>query len=131
MARTPWGKVYFKDLHPGRLHEEPGGRCAFAYDPTYVGAQPPAMAHTLPVRPEPHLTERGLHPFFDNLVAEGWFRNAQARVLAVDARRIGILNDLCSAGSGARNGHYVKAGSGAVERPRSFRGGTPGPDKSQ
>jgi serine/threonine-protein kinase HipA len=28
--------------------------------------------------------EQGLHPFLDNLVAEGWLRNAQARALKVD-----------------------------------------------
>jgi serine/threonine-protein kinase HipA len=32
----------------------------------------------------PHICEGGLHPFFDNLVAEGWLRNAQARALKID-----------------------------------------------
>jgi len=92
MARTLWGKVYFKDVYAGRLHEEPGGRCVFTYDPTHVEAQQPPIAHTLPVRLEPYFSERGLHPFFDNLVAEGWFRNAQARALGVDpASRFALL----------------------------------------
>jgi serine/threonine-protein kinase HipA len=46
--------------------------------------QPAAIAHTLPLRVEPYVSERGLHPFFDNLVAEGWFRNVQARALGID-----------------------------------------------
>ena len=32
---------------------------------------------------EPHLSDYGLHPFFDNLCAEGWLKNAQARALGL------------------------------------------------
>ena len=93
MARTFWGKIYLKDSYAGRLQEEPGGRCVFTYDPTYLEReQPAAIAHTLPLRAEPYISERGLHPFFDNLVAEGWFRNAQARALGIDpSSRFGLL----------------------------------------
>ncbi|HWM65569.1 MAG TPA: HipA domain-containing protein [Steroidobacteraceae bacterium] len=103
MARTLWGKVYFKDTYAGRLQEEPGGRCVFTYDPTYLSSeQPAAIAHTLPLRAGPHISERGLHPFFDNLVAEGWFRNAQARALGIDpgnrfALLLGFGHDLAGA----------------------------------
>lgn len=46
----------------------------------------------MPVRAEPYISERGLHPFFDNLAAEGWFRNAQARALGIDpGSRFGLL----------------------------------------
>jgi serine/threonine-protein kinase HipA len=92
MARTLWGKIYLKDIYVGRLQEEPGGRCVFTYDPSYIETKQPAIAHTLPVRAEPYISERGLHPFFDNLAAEGWFRNAQARALGVDpGSRFGLL----------------------------------------
>jgi serine/threonine-protein kinase HipA len=103
MARTLWGKIYLKDIYAGRVQEEPGGRCVFIYDPTYLEReQPPAIAHTLPPRVEPHVSERGLHPFFDNLVAEGWFRNAQARALGIDpssrfALLLGFGHDLAGA----------------------------------
>jgi len=64
--------------------------------------QPAAIAHTLPLRAEPYVSERGLHPFFDNLVAEGWFRNAQARALGIDpgsrfALLLGFGHDLAGA----------------------------------
>jgi serine/threonine-protein kinase HipA len=103
MARTLWGKVYLKDVYVGRLQEEPGGRCIFTYDPTYLGSeQPTAIAHTLPLQSAPYVSERGLHPFFDNLVAEGWFRNAQARALGIDpghrfALLLGFGRDLAGA----------------------------------
>ncbi len=84
MAKTLWGKIYFKDSYAGRLQEEPGGRVVFTYDISYLEAKHPAIAHTLPLRSEPYISERGLHSFFDNLVAEGWLRNAQAKALGVN-----------------------------------------------
>jgi serine/threonine-protein kinase HipA len=85
MAATLWGKVYSNDLFAGELRQEPGGRCVFTYDASYCEARQPAIAFTLPLRAAPHICEQGLHPFFDNLVAEGWLRNAQARALQVDS----------------------------------------------
>lgn len=85
MAATLWGKVYYtNNLYAGELRQEPGGRCVFTYDATYLDAKHPAIAFTLPRQAAPHICEQGLHPFFDNLVAEGWLRNAQARALKVD-----------------------------------------------
>lgn len=102
MAKTLWGNVYFKDTYAGRLEEKPGGRMAFTYDLSYLEAQHPSIAYTLPVRSEPYLSEYGLHPFFDNLVAEGWFENAQARALGVNpgnrfALLLGFGQDLAGA----------------------------------
>lgn len=84
MAAALWGKVYYNDLYAGELRQEPGGRCLFTYDATYLEAKHPAIAFTLPRQAAPHVCEAGLHPFFDNLVAEGWLRNAQARALGID-----------------------------------------------
>lgn len=84
MAAALWGKVYFQDQFAGELRQEPGGRCVFTYDPTYLEQGLPAIAFTLRRQAEPHRCEQGLHPFFDNLVAEGWLRNAQARALKID-----------------------------------------------
>ncbi|MFZ0607878.1 MAG: HipA domain-containing protein [Xanthobacteraceae bacterium] len=86
MAAALWGKVYYNnDLFAGELRQEPGGRCVFTYDPAYLAAKHPSIAFTLPRQDAPHVCEAGLHPFFDNLVAEGWLRNAQARALKIDA----------------------------------------------
>lgn len=85
MAVVLWGKVYYGKLYAGELRQEPGGRCVFTYDATHLEGKHPAIAFTLPLQSAPHICEAGLHPFFDNLVAEGWLRNAQARALKVDA----------------------------------------------
>ena len=102
MAKALWGKVYLKDVYAGQLEEEPGGRCVFTYDASYLESGHPAVAHTLPPRSAPYFSERGLHPFFDNLAAEGWFRNAQARTLGIDpdnrfALLLGFGHDLAGA----------------------------------
>src|SRR5260370_21282343 len=85
MATALWGKVYYNDLSAGDLRQEPGGRCVFTYDAAYLEGKNPAIAFTLPLQSAPHICEAVLHAFFDNLVAEGWLRNAQARALKVDA----------------------------------------------
>ena len=81
MAKLLWGKVYFKDIFAGYLREEPGERITFTYDSSYIAAANPAIAYTLPVREAPHISNNGLHPFFDNLVSEGWLERAQSRLL--------------------------------------------------
>lgn len=81
MANLLWGKVYYKDLFAGFIREEPGDRVTFTYDSSYIEGGHPAIAHTLPVREEPHVSNNGLHPFFDNLVSEGWLEQAQSRLL--------------------------------------------------
>lgn len=81
MANLLWGKVYFNDMFAGFLREEPGDRITFTYDDSYISAENPAIAHTLPVREAPHISNNGLHPFFDNLVSEGWLEHAQSRLL--------------------------------------------------
>lgn len=81
MANLLWGKVYYKDIFAGTLREEPGGRVTFTYDSSYIEGGHPAIAQTLPVREQPHISNNGLHPFFDNLVSEGWLEQAQSRLL--------------------------------------------------
>lgn len=102
MASALWGKVYYHDTYAGRLQEEPGGRVIFTYDTSYLDSQQPAISYSLPLRREPFISEHGLHPFFDNLVAEGWFRNAQAKALGIDPRHrfsllLGFGHDLAGA----------------------------------
>lgn len=83
MATNLWGRIYYKDIFAGILSQEAGGRCVFTYDESYLQSSLPTISYTLPLRAEPHLSEYGLHPFFDNLCAEGWLKNAQARALGL------------------------------------------------
>jgi serine/threonine-protein kinase HipA len=83
MAKLIFGKVYYQDIFAGTLQREPGDRHVFTYDPTYLDSSNPAIAISLPKQKSAFISEMGLHPFFDNLVAEGWLQNAQARALRV------------------------------------------------
>lgn len=86
MADSLWGNVYYNETYAGRLEERPDGRCVFTYDTSYLTSNMPAIAYTLPLRAAPYISDHGLHPFFDNLVAEGWFRNAQAKALGINPK---------------------------------------------
>lgn len=81
VANLLWGKVYYKNFFAGFIREEPGERVTFTYDSSYIQGSHPQIAHTLPIRIEPHISNNGLHPFFDNLVSEGWLEQAQSRLL--------------------------------------------------
>lgn len=81
MAALLWGQVYFHDAYAGVLRQEPGERCSFTYDKAYLAAGYAAIAWTLPLQEQPHISPQGLHSFFENLVAEGWLEEAQTRLL--------------------------------------------------
>jgi len=82
MAHLLWGNIYYKDHFAGTLRQEPGDRTSFTYHDSYLSSGQPSIAHTLPLQAAPFLSESGLPPFFDNLVAEGWLEEAQTRLLA-------------------------------------------------
>ncbi|HSW69505.1 MAG TPA: HipA domain-containing protein [Gammaproteobacteria bacterium] len=91
MAITLWGKVYYSDIYAGELQQEPGGRCIFTYDASYLNSPSPLpISFSFPLRKESFVSERGLHPFFDNLAAEGWLEDVQAKALQT-ADRFALL----------------------------------------
>ncbi|MBK8378510.1 MAG: HipA domain-containing protein [Nitrospira sp.] len=81
MANLLWGNVYYQDRFAGVLRQEPGERMSFTYDEHYLAGRHPSIAHTLPLRTDTIVSQSGLPPFFDNLVAEGWLEEAQTRLL--------------------------------------------------
>lgn len=83
MAENQWGKVYLHDRYVGTLAQEPGNRFVFTYDESYLLGGYPPVSFMFPLSKLPYYCEQGLHPYFDNLVAEGWLRDAQARSLGV------------------------------------------------
>lgn len=66
-----------------------GADFIFQYHPSYL-ADPslPPISANLPKQKERFTTEDGLHPFFDNILAEGWFGSAQGHAIGVDPKRI-------------------------------------------
>ena len=76
------GKVSLSGQFVGYL-EEFGRQTKFTYSSDWL-AHPNAVpvSLTLPLRPEPYVSE-GLHPFFDNLLPEGWFLDIASKKLKI------------------------------------------------
>ena len=81
MSNLLWGKVFFKEHFAGLLKEETGGGYSFQYDEDYLQSNSPAISYSLVKQKAAHFSSNQLHPFFDNLIAEGWLETAQTRLL--------------------------------------------------
>lgn len=81
--RVKRARVLERGRRAGILEETPSGY-RFTYDPAYL-ADPsaPAVSLTLPKRVEPY-ESRHLFAFFQGLLAEGFLKNLQCRVLKID-----------------------------------------------
>src|ERR1035437_8558854 len=82
MAEFLYGHVYFHDRFAGMLRQEPGDRCSFTYDGEFL-LKPEAISISLPPQTEAYVYPGRLHPFFDNLLAEGRLGAVQAGCLGV------------------------------------------------
>ena len=80
----------------GRI-EELEGQTRFSYTPEWLSrpdAKPVSL--TLPLRAEPYLSE-GLHPFFENLLPEGWLLEVSSKTLKISKDdSFGLLLATCS-----------------------------------
>lgn len=94
MAELFWGKIYFKDnIYVGKLQEQPDGKYAFSYDLSYLNSKQSAISILLPLQEEPHISEiSALHPFFDNLISEGWLKSIQDKTINSKNRFECLLN---------------------------------------
>ncbi len=76
---------------------ETGGEVTFTYAPEWLrreGARPVSL--TLPLREEPYVTN-GLHPFFANLLPEGWLLEVSSKKLKISKDdAFGLLLATCS-----------------------------------
>jgi serine/threonine-protein kinase HipA len=76
--------------------EEDGDQTVFTYSPEWL-AQPDAVpvSLTLPLRAEPYVSQ-GLHPFFENLLPEGWLLGVMTRKLKISPNdAFGLLLATC------------------------------------
>jgi HipA-like protein len=65
------------------LIEEFDGQTQFSYTSAWLArrdAKPVSL--TLPLRAEPYVT-KGLHPFFENLLPEGWLLEVSSKTLKI------------------------------------------------
>jgi len=118
MAELLYGHVYYQDRFAGILRQETGERCSFAYDGAYLSEALPAIALSLPLKTEPHLYPGRLHPYFDNLLAEG-------RQAVIQARWLGVPVEDRFARLLAFGGDCIGAVSIRDPRPRAAAGDMP------
>ena len=76
------GRVKLAGKFVGTI-EEAEGQITFTYSPEWLktpNAVPVSL--TLPLREEPYVS-RGLHPFFENLLPEGWLLEVTTKKLKI------------------------------------------------
>ena len=76
---------------------ESGRQITFQYDPEWVSRKEAIpVSLTLPLRDEPYVTE-GLHPFFENLLPEGWLFDISTQHLRISRDDpFGVLMATCA-----------------------------------
>ncbi len=94
--RTRKGKVKLSGQTVGVI-EETDGDVTFAYSLEWLrrpGAIPVSL--TLPLREQPYVS-KGLHPFFENLLPEGWLLEVASKKLKISKDdAFGLLLATCS-----------------------------------
>ncbi|AMQ89607.1 HipA N-terminal domain-containing protein [Marinobacter sp. LQ44] len=68
--------VYLHDELAGHL-ERIGSRSQFQYDEQYLENAGQPLSWSLPLRPEPYVSEGPLPAYFSGLCSEGWLRQVQ------------------------------------------------------
>lgn len=81
----------------GRIIERPAGGTRFIYDAAWLAnADARPVSLTLPLRAEPY-DSPGLHPFFDNLLPEGWLLQLSTSKLKIAPEDgFGLLLAVCA-----------------------------------
>ncbi len=80
MQRT--ARICLDGVPVGRLEEVEAGS-EFRYDPDWAANEDALpISLTMPVRMEPYRS-RGLHPFFENLLPEGWLLELSTLALKI------------------------------------------------
>ncbi len=91
------GRVSLDGQRVGRIIELAGGTIRFTYDAAWLtkrAAVPVSL--TLPLREAPY-DSRGLHPFFENLLPEGWLLEiATAKLKIPKDDAFGLLLATCA-----------------------------------
>lgn len=81
---------------PVGLIEETDGTTTFTYSPEWLARKDAVpVSLTLPLRTEPYVSA-GLHPFFENLLPEGWLLDVSSKKLKISkSDPFGLLLATC------------------------------------
>ena len=76
-------RVFYNGELAGYLYKD-GSAFIFEYDQDYVAENNPSIGFNLPLMYRQIVSYDHLHPFFENLVSEGWLLEAQSRGQRID-----------------------------------------------
>lgn len=110
------GKVLISGRAVGVI-EEADGTTTFTYSKEWL-AQPDSVpiSLTLPLRAEPY-TNSGLHPFFENLLPEGWLLEVSSKRLKISKEDpFGLLLATCGDCIGAVEIESVEFAAGTDQQ---------------
>ncbi|OFZ25208.1 MAG: hypothetical protein A2381_12265 [Bdellovibrionales bacterium RIFOXYB1_FULL_37_110] len=83
--------VYLRDQLAGILEKKSTEEFIFKYFDTYIEKGFPSIAISLPIEKKIFLTKK-LHPFFDNMIAEGWLLAHTEQIFRIDkSNRFALL----------------------------------------
>ncbi|MBL6991568.1 MAG: type II toxin-antitoxin system HipA family toxin [Bacteriovoracaceae bacterium] len=83
--------VYLREHFAGVLEKTSSGDFLFKYDETWIEKKLGAIALSLPVKSDGYRS-KNLHPFFDNLIPEGWLLSHAEKVYKIDkSNRFALL----------------------------------------
>ncbi|MES2616178.1 MAG: type II toxin-antitoxin system HipA family toxin [Bdellovibrionota bacterium] len=86
LNRIHMARILFRNKEVGLLKKQEENQFSFQYSSQYISssnAQP--IATTLPLGLQPIVSKK-LHPFFDNLIAEGWLLECAEKILHIDKK---------------------------------------------
>lgn len=79
------GQVFVNGQMAGMLTEYKDASYSFKYDTEYINQGQSPIGYHFPLSKTPYTLDT-LHPFFTNLVSEGWVRVFQAKSARLDKR---------------------------------------------
>lgn len=97
--------------HSVGVIEEDDGSTSFAYSSEWLARNDAVpVSLTMPLRTEPYVT-KGLHPFFENLLPEGWLLDVSSKKLKVSKDDpFGLLLATCADCVGAVEIEPIESG---------------------
>jgi serine/threonine-protein kinase HipA len=94
--QTRIGRVLLSGVPVGTIEELLDGTTRFTYMPGWLARKDAVpVSLTMPLRAEPYVSS-GLHPFFENLLPEGWLLEVSSKKLKISkADPFGLLLATC------------------------------------
>jgi serine/threonine-protein kinase HipA len=85
-------KVYLRSIEVGLLRKISDDQYSFQYNTSYLtSSNAIAISRSFPLQDAPFLSSK-LHPFFDNLITEGWLLEYTEKIFHIDkTNRFGLL----------------------------------------